>query len=319
MRNALLIFVAATFLMGASPTTEAVHNYVKIPSDALDHLTFWDTKSRKPLGDEIEVSVLDVGVGYELSPEYPRGKANLMGSQEQAIVSCDWETVRHRTDSIYFEEGSNGQLMRGPKSSLAPRFTPLNDASSGLIAAVCTNPTLVKSVGLPSAAAVMKYASTQFGSLDGPPPPLRIPPAPRPGNLPSGPFALSMIDASETMGRAAFLNWASLTRSGNQVTVQSFWVLSRSPYEHAPSRALRDIRYDCDNSTETVITETLWADNGIGITTVDKLGPTLPIKAGSIQKRMLDAVCSGKMPTGTLPSLDAALAKWHPISVVESQ
>jgi hypothetical protein len=293
--------ICAALSAGSALAAEK-HGWV-ILEETPHSLELWDQGGVVRRGDEVDISRLRIWSPHNKPRE---------GVLEVVRASCEWGSVQwlpqtHLDETgrpiSYAEGGTGTPHFYGPHGWLAPAIT-----------LACDTPDAVPAGSFPSADAVFTYA----GKLTHYPAPSRGPQqilqyAPSPPLEPAyaGPYRFTPIVEDPALGNVAFLDWASVQRSGDVVTARTLIVLddgSPPPQRRSSNSSIFLRRFDCKAGMVATYGQAEFRTS-LGLSTQDSTPwPVRSTAHWRLGARLLAAACTGAEPPGAFTSLQDAAA-----------
>lgn len=217
-------------------------------------------------------------------------------------VSCDWLSLA-RIGPVTLLYPTGEEKSRAVDGWAFPTVFPaVGSLGDQLVRQICGNRP-VEAEQLPDALSAIHYAER------------RQPAKPPPPAAPTGPAvntatwagAYDPVSKSRS-GNILLLDRSSLRRSGNEVSARTLLVLAGPKDDNDEAFAVRDVRFDCDKRTETLVESWQWAAKPGKLIHRDG-GWTRALAALPFASPALDAACAAKPKTdGSYKTVAEAVA-----------
>jgi hypothetical protein len=292
----------------------AAPNHAWVILDETPHsLHLWDQGGAERHGDDVDLYELLIWTPYN----QPR-----QGLLTLIRASCEWGTIQwvHQTELDDAGHVASDKDLPGR----SPSFYGPHGWLAASIADACDSPGSAPQTSFPNLAAVFGYAR----KLTPYPPPSNGPmmvhmPAPRGPLDPAyaGPYRFSPIVEDAALGHVAFLDWASLQRTGNVVTARTLIALADdSPPPPAPQWATMNVivirRFDCKAGSVVTVGEAEFRKDLTLFTQDSTAWPVRSTAHWRVGARLLEAACRGAEPPSAFTSLLDAVTyqrRLHPL------
>jgi hypothetical protein len=325
---AVCLIAAFAALASVPAAAQSAHNFVvrqPPPSypDPFYQPEFIDTASVKRAGDLITFDVLRTAWLWTLPPATPGASRvasapYLIGNIVHVRFSCAWWTLAETGESGSYDANGDAQLGFDP-AAVPAGIMRTSGPFESQFDRLCGGGKLDEANGFNSIKTAMDWARRSMPST---PPPLGIPPMPRP------PVKVAWMDGEHphrflplaiqnTDGAVLYLDVANLKREGAGAEGLSLLVLGAKDQRGNTANngvvALRRVVYDCDHLSMSVGGQAIWNRYGIfmGASAVDfdRRGASTSRAAAA----EISAACAGGKagPATTYASVDDAWAHAH--------